>query len=92
MSELIDIAQSAVKLARELGATDAECTISQSEEFSTSVRMREIETIKDAYKLIFMSGALMPEVKAKLADMAETSPHCRQMLSFIEASQRALLR
>lgn len=52
----------------------------------------EIETIKDAYKLIFMSGALMPEVKAKLADMAETSPHCRQMLSFIEASQRALLR
>ena len=48
MSELIDIALSAVKLARELGATDAECTISQSEEFSTSVRMREIETIKEA--------------------------------------------
>ena len=48
MSEFIEIALSAVKLAKEMGATDAECTISQGEEFSTSVRMREIETIKEA--------------------------------------------
>lgn len=52
----------------------------------------EIDAIKDAYKLIFMSGALMPEVKEKLAVMAQASPACRQMLEFIERSQRALLR
>ncbi len=48
MSELIEIAESAVALAKELGATDSECTISASEEFSVSVRMREIESLKQA--------------------------------------------
>jgi UDP-N-acetylglucosamine acyltransferase len=52
----------------------------------------EIETIKEAYKLIFMSGSLMAEVKEKLAVMAETSAASRQMLDFIGRSQRALLR
>ena len=48
MNDLEDIAASAVKRAVELGATDAECTISEGEEFSASVRMREIETLKQA--------------------------------------------
>lgn len=48
MSELIEVAQQAVRRALELGATDAECTISASEEFSCSVRMREVESLKQA--------------------------------------------
>ena len=30
------------------GATDAECTISEGDEFSASVRMRELEKLKEA--------------------------------------------
>src|ERR1017187_3403109 len=30
------------------GATDAECTISEGEEFSANVRLREVETLKEA--------------------------------------------
>jgi PmbA protein len=48
MSDLQDIAASAVKLALQLGATDAECNISEGEEFSAGVRMRELETLKQA--------------------------------------------
>jgi PmbA protein len=49
MSEnLIDIARSAVRRALEAGATGAECTISEGEEFSASVRMREVENLKQA--------------------------------------------
>ncbi|HEV2199511.1 MAG TPA: metallopeptidase TldD-related protein [Bryobacteraceae bacterium] len=39
-----DVADAALKR----GATDAECTISEGEEFSVSVRMREIESVKEA--------------------------------------------
>jgi PmbA protein len=48
MSELEQIAAEVVKLARARGATDAECTISEGEEFSVTVRMREIETLTQA--------------------------------------------
>src|SRR5437016_204087 len=48
MSELLDSARSAVARALELGATGAECTISEGEEFSTNVRMREVESLKQA--------------------------------------------
>ena len=48
MTTLADIAQSAVALARELGATDSECTISEGSSFETVVRMGEVENIKDA--------------------------------------------
>lgn len=49
MSErLIDIALAATRRALELGATGAECTISEGEEFSASVRMREVENLKQA--------------------------------------------
>jgi UDP-N-acetylglucosamine acyltransferase len=52
----------------------------------------EIDAIKDAYKLIYVSKKLMPEVKAGLAEMAKTSPHVGKMLEFIESSKRALAR
>ena len=45
---LMDIAHSAVRRALEAGATGAECTISEGEEFSASVRMREVENLKQA--------------------------------------------
>lgn len=48
MSELKSLAAGAVKRALELGATNAECTISEGEEFSAGVRMREIENLKQA--------------------------------------------
>ena len=37
---LEQFAADAVKLAQALGASDAECTISEGEEFSTAIRMR----------------------------------------------------
>jgi len=46
--ELEEIAAGAAKRALELGATDAECNISEGEEFSAGVRMREVETLKQA--------------------------------------------
>ncbi len=48
MSELLDVASRTVELARKAGATDAECTVSEGEEFSVNVRLGEIETLKQA--------------------------------------------
>jgi len=48
MTELEQIASGAVERALKGGATDAECTISEGEEFSASVRMREVESLKEA--------------------------------------------
>ena len=42
------LASDAVRLAIEHGATDAECTLVEGEEFSAQVRMRALETLKDA--------------------------------------------
>ena len=43
-----ELAGQAVRLALERGATDAECTLAEGEEFSAHVRMRALETLKDA--------------------------------------------
>ncbi len=43
-----ELARQAVRLAMERGATDAECTLADGHEFSAQVRMRELETLKDA--------------------------------------------
>ncbi len=43
-----DLAADIVKQALAAGATDAECTISEGDEFSASVRLRELETLKEA--------------------------------------------
>lgn len=48
MSQLLDIAVNAARRAMELGATGAECTLSEGEEFSASVRMRDVENLKQA--------------------------------------------
>ena len=45
---LADLAQGVVKRALAAGATDAECTIAEGDEFSANVRMREVESLKEA--------------------------------------------
>ena len=47
-NHLLELASDIVERARKAGATDAECTISQGEEFSANVRMRELENLKEA--------------------------------------------
>jgi PmbA protein len=46
--QLLELAQSVVKRALDGGATDAECTIAEGNEFSANVRMRELENLKEA--------------------------------------------
>src|SRR5215475_9029609 len=46
--QLLELAQDVVKQAEAAGATDAECTISEGDEFSVNVRMREVENLKEA--------------------------------------------
>lgn len=50
MSQLTlrDAAALAVRLATERGATGAECTIAEGDEFSATVRLGEVETLKEA--------------------------------------------
>src|SRR6185437_4179843 len=45
---LEQIAADAVQQALAGGATGAECTIAEGEEFSAGVRMREVESLKEA--------------------------------------------
>jgi PmbA protein len=47
-NHLLELAQDIVKRAAAAGATGAECTIAQGEEFSANIRMREIEDIQEA--------------------------------------------
>jgi PmbA protein len=47
-NNLLELAQDIVKKARAKGATGAECSISEGEEFSANVRMREVESLKEA--------------------------------------------
>jgi PmbA protein len=44
----MELAVDIVNRARAAGATDAECTIAEGEEFSANVRMRELENLKEA--------------------------------------------
>jgi PmbA protein len=43
-----DLATQTIRLALDRGATDAECTLAEGEEFSALVRMRSLERLKDA--------------------------------------------
>ena len=47
-NHLLELAQDVVKRALDAGATDAECTVAEGDEFSANVRMREIENLKEA--------------------------------------------
>src|SRR5436853_44060 len=45
---MIEVAQQAIRMALDEGATAAECTIAEGNEFSANVRMRQLETLKEA--------------------------------------------
>jgi len=47
-NHLLELATEVVKRSLAAGATDAECTIAEGEEFSANVRMRELENLKEA--------------------------------------------
>jgi PmbA protein len=47
-NHLLELARDIVAHALRGGATDAECTIAEGDEFSANVRMREIENLKEA--------------------------------------------
>jgi PmbA protein len=47
-NHLLELAQDIVKMARAAGASDAECTIAEGDEFSANIRMREVENLKEA--------------------------------------------
>jgi PmbA protein len=47
-NHLLDLANDIVRRALAGGATDAECTLAEGDEFSANVRMRELENLKEA--------------------------------------------
>src|ERR1035441_2625098 len=47
-NHLMELARDIVQRARAAGASDAECTIAEGEEFAANVRMREVENLKEA--------------------------------------------
>lgn len=47
-NHLLELAQDIVARALRAGATDAECTIAEGDEFSANVRMRALENLKEA--------------------------------------------
>lgn len=51
-----------------------------------------IRAIKNAYRTLYMSGKSLAEAKAELETEAATSDDVKQMLDFIEASTRGILR
>jgi UDP-N-acetylglucosamine acyltransferase len=51
-----------------------------------------VAAIKRAYRAVYMSGKPRAEAKAELAGAARDSADVRQMLDFIERSERGLLR
>lgn len=52
----------------------------------------DIDRIKDAYKLIYLSGQTLAEAKVQLAGLAQSSVHVAAMLTQIETSRRSLAR
>jgi PmbA protein len=47
-NHLRELAHEIVRRALDAGASDAECTVAEGEEFSANVRLREIESLKEA--------------------------------------------
>lgn len=51
-----------------------------------------IQLIRRAYRALYLGEARLEEAKAELAEIAQDSDDVRQLLDFIEASERGLLR
>ncbi|HEU0140928.1 MAG TPA: metallopeptidase TldD-related protein [Bryobacteraceae bacterium] len=79
---LQELAGEVVRLALNEGATDAECTISEGEEFSASVRMGEVESLKEAGA----QGAGVRVLKGKRSGSAYTSDLSRDGIARMVSS------
>ncbi len=51
-----------------------------------------IRPLKEAYKSLFMRGNNIPEALAELAALSGTSPAVAHLTSFIQSSQRGIIR
>jgi UDP-N-acetylglucosamine acyltransferase len=54
--------------------------------------VERIRNIKQAYRTIYMSGKTLADAKIELAESAVDSEDVKQMLDFIEASKRGIVR
>jgi len=79
---LQELAGEVVRLALNEGATDAECTISEGEEFSANVRMGEVESLKEAGA----RGAGVRVLKGKRSGSAYTSDLSRDGIARMVSS------
>jgi UDP-N-acetylglucosamine acyltransferase len=52
----------------------------------------DIGAVKDAYKLIYLSGKPMAEIKAGLAELGKANAHVALMSEFVETAKRPLAR
>ena len=68
-NNLMELAHGVVKRALAAGASDAECTVAEGDEFSANVRMRELENLKEAGS----RGAGVRVLLGKHAGSASTS-------------------
>src|ERR1700728_869721 len=75
-----ELASHTVLMALEQGATDAECTLAEGEEFSAQVRMRALETLKDAASRRAGLRALGGRRVGSAPPSALSSPGLRQMV------------
>lgn len=52
----------------------------------------QIRNLKEAYRLIYRSDALLADVQAQLAELSAEQPELRILVEFIEKSERGLIR
>jgi UDP-N-acetylglucosamine acyltransferase len=52
----------------------------------------EMESVEEAFKLIYRSGKVLAEVKTELAQLAASSPQLRLISDFIQSGKRPLQR
>ena len=74
-NHLLELAQDIVARAQRAGATDAECTIAEGDEFSANVRMREIENLKEAGSRGAGLRILRGKHTAKFTPFIDTGDH-----------------
>src|ERR1700722_17214850 len=75
-----ELARQAIRLATERGATDAECTLAEGQEFSAQVRMRELETLVDSGSRRVGLGVLLGQRVGSAHTSDLSSDGVRQMV------------
>ncbi len=86
--EYEQLAAEVVRQALAAGATDAECTISEGDEFSVAMRMREVESLKEAGS----RGAGLRVLSGKRAGSSYTSDLSAEGIERMVRSAMDLLR